>query len=422
MEQFVIEGEKPLYGTVRIHGAKNAALPILAATLLSGGIHEIHDVPRLKDIEVMGRILGALGSRFSRTGTRIQVDASTLRTCHIPDVLMRRMRSSIFLMGPLLSRLGEVSVTRPGGCAIGSRPIDLHLYGLQSLGAHIEEKDGLIRCSARKLTGTTIHFKTPSVGATENVMLAAVRAEGTTVIRNAAREPEIVDLQAFLNRMGADVRGAGTDTIVIRGVRELRPASHEIIPDRIVAGTLAVAAAAAGGEVTLTNTIPDHLRCTLNLLKRAGVSVSSEGDAIRVRSEGRHRAVGRIETQPYPGFPTDMQPQMMAFLCLAEGTSVICERIFDARLKHVGELVRMGADLTVDGNTVWIRGVPHLTGADVEATDLRAGAALVVAGLAARGITRVGGVQHIDRGYEGLEEILRSLGGRIYRNSPSDSD
>lgn len=422
MEQFVIEGGKPLYGTVRIHGAKNAALPILAATILTGGIHEIYDVPRLKDIEVMGCILGALGTRFSRTGTRIQVDTSTLRTGHIPDVLMRQMRSSIFLMGPLLSRLGEVSVTRPGGCAIGSRPIDLHLYGLRSLGAHIEEKDGLIRCTARKLTGATIRFKIPSVGATENVMLAAVKAEGTTVIRNAAREPEIVDLQSFLNRMGADVQGAGTDTIIIRGVRELHPATHEIIPDRIVAGTLAVAAAAAGGEVTLTNTIPDHLRCTLHLLEKAGVNVSPEGDAIRIKSDGRYRAVGRIETRPHPGFPTDMQPQMMAFLCRAEGSSVICERIFDARLKHVGELTRMGADLTVEGNTVLIRGVPYLTGADVEATDLRAGAALVIAGLTARGITRVGGVQHIDRGYEGLEEILRSLGGRIYRDFRSNFD
>ncbi len=422
MEQFVIEGGKPLYGTVRIHGAKNAALPILAATLLTGGIHEIYDVPRLKDIEVMGRILGALGTRFSRTGARIQVDTSTLRTGHIPDVLMRQMRSSIFLMGPLLSRLGEVSVTRPGGCAIGKRPIDLHLYGLQSLGAHIEEKDGLIRCSARNLTGATIHFKTPSVGATENVMLAAVKAEGTTVIRNAAREPEIVDLQSFLNRMGADVQGAGPDTIIIRGVEELRPASHEIIPDRIVAGTLAVAAAAAGGDVTLTNTIPDHLRYTLDLLGKAGAQVSPEGDAIRIRSDRRLRAVGRIETQPYPGFPTDMQPQMMALLSLAEGTSVICENIFDARLKHVGELVRMGADLTVDGKAVWIRGVPSLTGAEVEATDLRAGAALVVAGLTARGVTRVGGVQHIDRGYDGLEDMLCALGGRIYRNPRSHTD
>jgi len=350
------------------------------------------------------------------------VDTSSLQTGHIPDVLMRQMRSSIFLMGPLLSRLGEVSVTRPGGCAIGSRPIDLHLHGLRSLGAHIEERDGLIRCTARKLTGATIRFKIPSVGATENVMLAAVKAEGTTIIQNAAREPEIVDLQSFLNRMGADVQGAGTDTIIIRGVRELHPTTHEIIPDRIVAGTLAVAAAAAGGEVTLTNTIPDHLRCTLHLLEKAGVNVVSEGDAIRIKSDGRYRAVGRIETQPYPGFPTDMQPQMMAFLCRAEGISVICERIFDARLKHVSELTRMGADLTVEGNTVRIRGVPHLTGADVEATDLRAGAALVIAGLTARGITRVGGVQHIDRGYEGLEEILRSLGARICRTSRSNSD
>ncbi|MDA8354420.1 MAG: UDP-N-acetylglucosamine 1-carboxyvinyltransferase [Firmicutes bacterium] len=415
MEQFVIKGGKPLYGTVRVQGAKNSALPILAATLLVGGIHEIQDVPRLSDIDVMNRILKALGVKFRWESNRIKLETSSLRTTHIPEALMQQMRSSIFLMGPLLARFGEVTVFRPGGCAIGARPIDLHLKGLKSLGAEIREEEGHIHCQASKLVGADIYLDLPSVGATENIMMAAVLAEGETVIKNAAREPEIVDLQRFLNRMGADVHGAGTDTVKIRGVRRLHPVSYEIIPDRIVAGTLATAAVVTGGEVLLTHVVPDHMRSTLHLLEQTGAEIKIEGDALWVRGTLRPKAVGEVMTQPYPGFPTDMQPQIMVLLSLTEGTSYISERIFDGRLRHVGELIRMGANLRQGHNRVEIRGVPTLTGARVEATDLRAGAALVTAGLAARGTTCVSGLHHIDRGYERLDQTFLRLGGQIQR-------
>ncbi len=321
MEQFVIKGGKPLYGTLRVQGAKNSALPILAATLMAGGFHEIRDVPRLSDIDVMDRILRALGVKARWDGNHVKLETSTLKTTRIPEVLMQQMRSSIFLMGPLLARTGEVIVTRPGGCAIGARPIDLHLKGLRLLGAEIQEDQGHIRCSARKLTGADIHLDLPSVGATENIMMAAACAEGETVIRNAAREPEIVDLQRFLNRMGADVHGAGTGQVVIHGVRQLHPVSYEIIPDRIVAGTLAVAAVVTGGEILLTHVIPDHMRSTLQLLERAGAQLKSEGDALWIRGGARLKAVGEVVTEPYPGFPTDMQPQIVVLLSLTQGKS-----------------------------------------------------------------------------------------------------
>ncbi|GGA32638.1 UDP-N-acetylglucosamine 1-carboxyvinyltransferase [Kroppenstedtia guangzhouensis] len=415
MEQFVIKGGKPLYGTIRVQGAKNSALPILAATLLAGGFHEIRDVPRLSDIDVMDRILRALGVKSRWDGNHVKLETSTLKTTRIPEALMQQMRSSIFLMGPLLARTGEVIVTRPGGCAIGARPIDLHLKGLRLLGAEIQEDQGNIRCSAGKLTGADIHLDLPSVGATENIMMAAVCAEGETVIRNAAREPEIVDLQRFLNRMGADVHGAGTDKVVIRGVRQLHPVSYEIIPDRIVAGTLAVASVVTGGEILLTHVIPAHMRSTLHLLERAGAQLKSEGDALWIRGGARLKAVGEVVTEPYPGFPTDMQPQIVVLLSLTQGKSKLSEKIFNGRLNHVHELIRMGADLTARDNQVEIRGVPYLSGAVVEATDLRAGAALVTAGLAARGTTHVHGLNHIDRGYERLDATLQLLGGQIQR-------
>ncbi|OYD06623.1 UDP-N-acetylglucosamine 1-carboxyvinyltransferase [Paludifilum halophilum] len=417
MEQFVIKGGKPLYGTARVQGAKNSALPILAAALLVEGVHEIRDVPHLSDTDVMGKILKTLGIRLRWDGNTVRLETSTLKSSRIPEILMRQMRSSIFLMGPLLSRLGEVSISRPGGCAIGARPIDLHLKGLILLGADIEEKDGWIHCSARKLTGTEIHLDLPSVGATENIMMAAVRAEGETVIKNAAREPEIIDLQHFLNRMGAEVKGAGTDRIVIRGVKRLHPVSYEVIPDRIVAGTLAAAAATTGGEVLLTHVNHEHMASTLDLLRKAGTELRSEGDALWVRGKPRLKAVGDVVTKPYPGFPTDMQPQIMTLLSLTEGKSSISEEIFDGRLRHVGELIRMGADLSAKESRVEIRGVPCLTGTTVEATDLRAGAALVIAGLAAQGTTLVRGLSHIDRGYERLDQTLLQLGGQIQRYS-----
>ncbi|SMO47989.1 UDP-N-acetylglucosamine 1-carboxyvinyltransferase [Melghirimyces algeriensis] len=415
MEQFVIKGGKPLYGTVRVQGAKNSALPILAATLLVGGIHEIQDVPRLSDIDVMNRILKALGVKLRWEGNSIKLETSAIKTTRIPEALMRQMRSSIFLMGPLLARTGEVTVSRPGGCAIGARPIDLHLKGLRLLGAEIREADGNIYCSAGKLTGTEIDLDLPSVGATENIMMAAVLAEGVTVIRNAAREPEIVDLQRFLNRMGADVHGAGTGVITIRGVKHLHPVSYGIIPDRIVAGTLTIAAVVTGGEVLLTHVVPDHMKSTLDLLEQIGVELKNEGDALWVQSTPQLKSVSNVVTEPYPGFPTDMQPQMMVLLSLTQGESVISEQIFDGRLKHVHELIRMGADLTPENNQVNIRGVPYLTGAAVEATDLRAGAALVIAGLAARGTTHISGLNHIDRGYERLDQTFLRLGAQIQR-------
>ncbi|PTX51233.1 UDP-N-acetylglucosamine 1-carboxyvinyltransferase [Melghirimyces profundicolus] len=417
MDQFVIKGGKPLYGTVRVQGAKNAALPILAATLMAGGIHEIRDVPRLSDIEVMNRILKALGVKLRWDGNNVKLETSTIKSTHIPEALMRQMRSSIFLMGPLLARTGEVTVSRPGGCAIGARPIDLHLKGLRLLGAEIREERDSIHCSAGKLTGAEIHLELPSVGATENIMMAAVLAEGETVIKNAAREPEIVDLQRFLNRMGAEVHGAGTSTITIRGVKRLQPVSYEIIPDRIVAGTLATAAVATAGEVLLTHVVPDHLRSSLEILDRAGAEIRIEGDALWVRGSSRLNAVGDLVTEPYPGFPTDMQPQIMVLLALSEGRNSISEKIFDGRLKHVRELVRMGADLEAGDNRVEIRGGSRLIGATVDATDLRAGAALVIAGLAAEGTTRVTGLNHIDRGYERLDLTFQRLGGQIQRHS-----
>jgi UDP-N-acetylglucosamine 1-carboxyvinyltransferase len=416
LEQFVIKGGKPLYGTVRVQGAKNSALPILAATLLVEGIHEIRDVPHLSDITVMNEILKSLGVKMRWDGNTVKLETSTLKSSRIPEILMRQMRSSIFLMGPLLSRLGEVALTRPGGCAIGARPIDLHLQGLEALGARVEDDGESIRCTATRLTGAEIHLALPSVGATENIMMAAVRAEGDTIIRNAAREPEIMDLQRFLNRMGADIRGAGTKTITIRGVKRLHPVSYEVIPDRIVAGTLATAAAITGGEVLLTHVMPDHMTSTLALLQQAGVQLKSEGDVLWVKGGGRLSAVGEVVTQPYPGFPTDMQPQIMTLLSVTQGKSIIQEGIFDGRFKHVHELIRMGARLTIHDNRVEIEGVPALSGTVVEATDLRAGAALVIAGLAAQGTTHVRGLTHIDRGYERLEQILLQLGGQIQRH------
>lgn len=416
MEQFVIKGGKSLYGTVRVQGAKNAALPIVAATLLAEGIHEIRDVPHLSDITVMNEILKSLGVKMRWDGNTVKLETSTLKSSRIPEILMRQMRSSIFLMGPLLSRVGEVSITRPGGCAIGARPIDLHLQGLEALGATVEDDGESIRCTAPRLKGARIRLALPSVGATENIMMAAVRAQGETVIQNAAREPEIIDLQRFLNLMGADVKGAGTETITIRGVDRLHSVSYEIIPDRIVAGTLAVAAAVTGGEVLLTHVLPYHMISTIELLQRAGVELKSEGDVLWVRGNGRLSGVGEVITGPYPGFPTDMQPQMMALLTVSEGKSSIQEGVFDSRLKHVHELMRMGARLTLKENRVEIEGVSSLQGAVVEATDLRAGAALVIAGLGANGTTHVRGLTHIDRGYERLEQILLQLGGQIQRH------
>jgi len=415
LDTLVIEGGRPLSGTIAVQGAKNAALPILAAGMLVEGTVIIDQVPNLLDIDVMLDILRSLGCRAEQIGQSVVLDTTSANSAHIPESLMGQMRSSIFLMGPLLARFGEVEVYQPGGCAIGERKIDLHLLGLRMLGAEIREDGNRIICRARKLTGTDIHLDFPSVGATENLMMAAVLADGVTTITNAAREPEIEDLQHFLNGMGARVSGAGTGTIRIEGVKRLVPCRYRIIPDRIVTGTLMIAAAATRGQVTLKGTNPSHLTSLIHVLRRAGVQVAAEGDIIRVGGVIRPKAVERIVTSPYPAFPTDLQAQLMVLLALADGVSVVKEMIFEGRFKHVDELVRMGADIRVDLNSAIIRGVPRLYGTTVEATDLRAGAALVIAGLAAQGKTVIEQVYHIDRGYERIEAMFASLGARIMR-------
>jgi UDP-N-acetylglucosamine 1-carboxyvinyltransferase len=419
LEKLIIEGGKPLVGTARIHGAKNAALPILAAAIMARGVHVIENVPRLLDIDVMLSILTALGCRAERQEDRIVLDTTRLVTSHIPKELMTQMRSSIFLMGPLLARMGSVQVYQPGGCAIGTRRIDLHLKGLEALGAVIDESEGRIVCTADRLVGTEIMLDFPSVGATENIMMAAVTAQGTTVIQGAAREPEIVDLQNMLNAMGARISGAGTDVITIHGVDELSACRYRIIPDRIVAGTLMIAVAASGGEITLTDVNSRHLTAIIHVLRRAGVQISVSDDIMKVAARGRPKAVDRIVTAPYPAFPTDLQAQMMVLLALADGTSILKETIFEGRFKHIGELIRMGADIRQDLNSAFIRGVPRLYGTTVEATDLRAGAAVVIAGLCAKGITIVEQIHHIDRGYERIEQLFASLGADIRRLSPA---
>ncbi|HEX7056033.1 MAG TPA: UDP-N-acetylglucosamine 1-carboxyvinyltransferase [Bacilli bacterium] len=417
MEKLVIEGGRPLAGRIRIHGAKNAALPILAAAILSEGTHTIDNVPDLLDIKSMLDILRSLGCRAEHIRQKVTLDTSMMHSWHIPEHLMRQMRSSIFLMGPLLSRFGKVQFYQPGGCAIGDRKIDLHLKGLQALGARIEEVAGTILCTADRLKGAEFFLDLPSVGATENIMMAAVTADGTTTLHNAAREPEIQDLQRFLNAMGANVTGAGTETIVIHGVSNLKPREYRIIPDRIVAGTMMVAAAVTRGSVTIEGVFPEHLTAVQHVLLRAGVHISCEDDIIVVDSKTQPKAIDRIVTAPYPAFPTDLQAQAMVLLSLADGLSIIKETIFEGRFRHVGELNRMGADIRLDLNSAFIRGVPRLYGATVEATDLRAGAALVLAGLAAKGTTVIERVYHIDRGYDRIESMLRHLGGNVERYS-----
>lgn len=418
LEKLVVEGGHPLIGSLAVHGSKNAALPIMAAALLAKGKQRIDHVPDLSDIRVMNAILSSLGCSAKRVGDNIWLDTENLSSYHVPERWMRMMRSSIFLMGPLLSRFGEVLLYPPGGCAIGERKIDLHLKGLQAMGVTIEGQSQLIRCTATKLVGAEISLDYPSVGATENLMMAAATAEGRTVLSNAAREPEIIDLQHFLNAMGARIVGAGTDTIAIEGVQELHPAQpYRIIPDRIVAGTMMMAAALTRGNVSLTGVRADHLTAVSHLLKRIGVEITVQGDIMNVLCIRRLRSLDRLTTSPYPAFPTDLQSQAMVLLATSEGISVVKETVFEGRFKHVGELTRMGADIRVDLNIAIVRGVARLYGATVEATDLRAGAALVLAGLGATGTTVIEHADHIDRGYEGIEHMLTKLGARIRRVS-----
>lgn len=414
MEKFVIEGGEKLTGRVRIDGAKNSILPILAASLLSSRKVIIENVPHISDVQVMLDILECLGVKIKWKDARLELDANSLSTSEIPERLMCEMRSSIFLMGPLLGKLGKVKVSYPGGCAIGPRPIDLHLKGLISMGVKVIEGEGYVYAEGGVLQGNTIHLDFPSVGATENLMMAAIYAKGATRLHNVAKEPEIVDLQNFLNKMGARVRGAGTDIITIEGVTSLEGAVHYLIPDRIVAGTMIVAAGITGGEVIIENVIPEHLEAVISKLREAGLEIWEEGDALLVRG-GKIKGVNTVRTLPYPGFPTDMQPQTMALLSFSEGTSVIKENIFEGRFSHINELNRMGAHITVQGRSAIIKGVKGLTGARVKALDLRAGAALVLAGLSAQGTTVVEEIHYIDRGYDKLELALQGLGANIKR-------
>lgn len=414
MGKLKVTGGYRLQGEVSVSGAKNAVLPIMAACLLTREPCIIYPVPGLKDVLVMRDLLEFLGARVELSSGQMQIQARDVVPREIPQELMRRLRASNLVLGPLLGRFHWARIAYPGGCDIGSRPMDLHLKGLAAMGAEIHESHGFIGARCARLGPADIQLDFPSVGATENLMMAAVLAEGTTIIRNAAKEPEIVDLQNFLNSIGARVKGAGLDTIRVDGVKQLGGAVHQLIPDRIEAGTHMVAAAITRGEVVVRNLIPEHVEALIAKLQEAGVEVEVHRDAVRVSSRGRPRAVN-IKTMPYPGFPTDMQPQMVSLLALADGTSTVTENIFEKRFKYVDELRRMGAEIKVEGRMAVIIGVKGLSGAVVEATDLRAAAGLVLAGLAAENTTIVEDTAHLDRGYEGLDVKYNSLGARIER-------
>jgi UDP-N-acetylglucosamine 1-carboxyvinyltransferase len=416
MESLLIKGGVPLHGEVTISGAKNAVLPILAATLLTPEACVIRRVPNLSDVKFMCQILTWLGAQVRVEGDTVRVQAKKIKGAGDYD-LIRKMRGSICIMGPLLGRLKKATVSLPGGCVIGARPINLHLKGLQALGARVTINKGYVQVSARRLIGSALFLggrAGSTVLGTANVMMAATLAEGVTVIESAACEPEVVDLANFLKAMGANISGAGSPTITIQGVKQLHGAEHEVIPDRIEAATYAIAAVATNGSVTLRGGRVDQLHAVLDKLTDAGAKIERSGDGLTVRRNGRLRPVD-ITTLPYPGFPTDAQAQMMALMTLTPGISIITERIFESRFMHVSELGRLGADIEIEGPSAIIKGGKPLSGAPVMASDLRASAALVIAGLAARGTTQVNRVYHIDRGYENLDGKLRQLGGRVER-------
>lgn len=415
MSIYKIVGGNRLEGRLTVEGSKNAVLPILAATVLNEGESIIENVPALKDVETMLEILRNLGCKVEYRGSTVWIDASHISSSEIPEALVRRMRSSIVFLGSLLGRTGKVISTYPGGCAIGVRPIDLHLKGLQMMGAKIE-LHGHIICEGKELKGAEIQLDYPSVGATENIMLAAVKATGSTIIRNAAREPEIADLQEFLNSLGAKIRGAGNHVIVIEGVEKLHSTKYKVMPDRIIAGTYMAAVAVTGGRLELDNIVVEHLHPVIGKFKEAGCISEVNGETLKLIAPERLKAVDMVRTLPYPGFPTDMQAQFMAVMCAAQGTSIFIENIFENRYRHVDQLVKMGSDIKVDGRIAVIKGVKHLTGTSVIAEDLRGGASLVIAGLTARGTTIVEGVEHIDRGYEDLGSKLNKLGANIQKN------
>lgn len=418
MEKLIINGGHRLEGRVKISGAKNAVLPIIAATLLGQDQPSLlEEVPALEDVHTISEVLLELGIKadFDAAKNTLLVDSSIIASCEAPYELVRKMRASFLIMGPLLARCGTAKISLPGGCAIGTRPIDLHLKGFEALGAEIEIGHGFILAKAEKgLKGARIYLDFPSVGATENIMMAASMAEGQTILENPAQEPEIVDLANYLNVMGAKIRGAGTNVIKIEGVKKLVGKNYTIIPDRIEAGTYMVAAAMTKGDVYIENAISEHLKPVIAKLKEAGVTIEEDVDGIRVYCDKQTKAVD-IKTMPYPGFPTDMQAQFMAMLAVSEGTGLVTETVFENRFMHVDELKRMGANIKIDGRTSVVEGVDTLTGCQVKATDLRAGAAMVLAGLVADGETQIGYIHHIDRGYDHLVVKLCGLGADIRR-------
>ncbi len=416
MNSFVIKGGNKIEGEIEVQGAKNAVLPILAATVLNSGKNIIYNCPGLRDVEITIDVLKNLGCKIEKRGKTLFVDSENINGFTIPDTLMRQMRSSIIFLGAIIARCREAVVSMPGGCEIGNRPIDLHLKALRQLGVEITEAHGYINCKADKLKGDNIHLDFPSVGATENIMLAACMAEGITTVTNAAREPEIVDLEAFLNRMGAKISGSGSNIIRIEGVKKLYGVEHQIIPDRIVAATYLSCAAATKGSIILKRVNPNHMNAMTAVLKEMGCKIYTEKSRIILSSPvNRLKAVKRIVTMPYPGFPTDIQSPFMALSSIVDGTSVFVENIFENRFQHVEELIRMGADIKVDGRIAVVQGVESLGGATVRAKELRGGAAMILAALAADGITTVEDIKYIDRGYESIEKYLSSCGANIQR-------
>ncbi len=417
MQKILIEGGSSVQGKVKISGAKNAALPVIAACLLTGGWHEIRNVPDLRDIQTIKKIMEGMGVIFKEEGSTLHINSENLNKYEAPYDLVKTMRASILLLGPLVARLGKAKISMPGGCAIGARPVNLHLKALSAMGVDMFLEKGYINAKTQGIKGADIFFDIPTVTGTENIMMAAVKAEGETIINNAAKEPEICDLADILRKMGADVEGDGSDTVIVRGVRELKPAKHEVIPDRIEAGTFMVASAMTGGEIEILNCRRNDLYSVIEKVRSVGAVVEATDNSISVKGPDVVESVD-IKTMPFPGFPTDLQAQFMAMMCIARGSSIIKETIFENRFIHVSELKRMGADIAINGNQALVRGRKRLLAAPVMATDLRASASLVLAGLVAEeGLTEINRIYHLDRGYEKMEEKFRALGVKIWRET-----
>ncbi len=417
MQKILIEGGLPLNGEVKISGAKNAALPVIAACLLTGGWHKIKNVPNLRDIQTIKKIMEGMGVVFKEEGDTLYINSENLNKYEASYDLVKTMRASILLLGPLVARMGKAKISLPGGCAIGARPVNLHLMALSSMGVDMFLEKGYINAKTNGVMGADIFFDVPTVTGTENIMMAAVKAEGQTILNNAAKEPEICDLADILRGMGADIEGDGTDTIVINGVKELRPAEHKVIPDRIEAGTFMIASAMTGGNIKILDCKKDDLSSAIEKLRAVGADIELIENGIFVKGPDVLESVD-IKTMPFPGFPTDLQAQFMAMMCIAKGSSIIKETIFENRFIHVSELKRMGADIAINGNQALVRGRKRLLSAPVMATDLRASASLVLAGLVAEeGLTEINRIYHLDRGYENMEEKFRALGAKIWRET-----